>query len=266
MASIKRHWTIEDEVYSSFVDLLSNANKKDSDEYRSALAKTTPQQRQKLDGLTIEMVHGECVLRKLKKATEKEPVPQPGRIIIKRGTLVSLISRIHRPDACLSVTATREAMERSYFGAPDIVVEEFAKNCPLCAKSRPLKPINVPKPRVIKSSTYLERFQVDLVDMHSVHPEGPYRYILNVKDHFSTRIFCEPLFTKTMSEVSWMLLKILCREGFPSTLQSDNGSEFKNSVLKKLFSATGMTEAHSRPYSPWVQIISYQIVPFTVIS
>ena len=50
-----------------------------------------------------------------------------------------------------------------------------------------------------------------------------------------------------------MLLKILCREGFPSTLQSDNGSEFKNSVLKKLFSATGMTEAHSRPYSPWVQ-------------
>lgn len=81
-------------------------------------------------------------------------------------------------------------------------------------------------------------FQIDIADLfrYSKQNRG-YKYILVVIDCFSKYVWTYPLKTKTASEVSKAMEKILQKDGrVPRNLQSDNGKEFYNREFKKLMS------------------------------
>lgn len=65
-------------------------------------------------------------------------------------------------------------------------------------------------------------------------PDNDYRFIMNYQDHLTKFTILRPLKTKTAEEVAYQLMDIFCLFGAPCILQSDNGREFTNKVIKNL--------------------------------
>ena len=91
-----------------------------------------------------------------------------------------------------------------------------------------------PRSRVVVTDKNVQ-WQADLVDLqnYSRFNKGQ-KYLLTVIDVFSKYAWVIPLKTKSGIEVTEAFQSIFEKD-FPSNIQTDNGKEFKNSELQKLF-------------------------------
>ena len=83
----------------------------------------------------------------------------------------------------------------------------------------------------------MTRVQMDLIDMRSRPDqiEGKiFKWILQLKDHFTKFCWAQPLQTKEASEVHFVVRNIFFNFGPPRILQSDNGREFVNDLMNSL--------------------------------
>jgi transposase InsO family protein len=88
----------------------------------------------------------------------------------------------------------------------------------------PLKAINAKLP--------FDHIAIDLKQLPT--SKNGYNYILVVVDVCTRFVFLRELRNKEANNIAKALLKIFCDVGFPKILQSDNGSEFVNSLLKEI--------------------------------
>jgi transposase InsO family protein len=120
-----------------------------------------------------------------------------------------------------------------------------------CCTRRPFPPKVAAKP--IKSSGFLHRIQIDLIS-YTHAPDGEYRYVLHMRDHFTRFSWTRPLFTKRAAEVATALFDIFCMFGPPCILQSDNGKEFTASLVKEVINLwPDITIINGRPRHPQSQ-------------
>ncbi|XP_072384043.1 KRAB-A domain-containing protein 2-like [Diabrotica undecimpunctata] len=120
------------------------------------------------------------------------------------------------------------------YAIPRPAVEIFVRLCTTCDEKKHLtKKGVVVKP--IVSTSWNSRGQVDLIDFQS-SPDGEYKWLLNYQDHFTKFIHLRPLKSKCATEVAQELLKLFLEFGAPCILQSDNGREFVNSIIRELVS------------------------------
>ena len=144
-----------------------------------------------------------------------------------------------------------------YFGIPRSVIVAFHKFCPICN----LKQIQVSQPRIkpIRSDDFLERFQIDLVDMRHnpcIKNGRTYRWIAHVIDHFTHFHIIWALENKCAEEVvAGLESRVFAYFGLPQILQSDNGKEFKNSLMLNLIDSWdgNCKMVHGRPRHPQSQ-------------
>ena len=95
------------------------------------------------------------------------------------------------------------------------------------------------------------RVQVDLIDFRS-RPDGEYKWIMHVRDHFSKFSWAYPL--KCASEVAEHLADQFCTYGPARILQSDNGCEFTAQVISDLKTIwPELVIIHGRPRYPQSQ-------------
>ncbi len=66
------------------------------------------------------------------------------------------------------------------------------------------------------------------------HEIEGYRWIMHLQDHLTKLSWLIPLKTKSAAEVALEIYKIFCIQGAPAILQTDNGKEFNNSVIREL--------------------------------
>jgi hypothetical protein len=92
---------------------------------------------------------------------------------------------------------------------------------------------------------------------------GGYNYILVALDIFSRFVILSPMISKSADDVAQSLLTTFSRFGFPSTLISDNGSEFKNSTVKGISELSKFTQKFSLPYNPRVNGSAENVVKMT---
>lgn len=87
----------------------------------------------------------------------------------------------------------------------------------------------------------------------SVHlppsPDG-YTALLVIIDVFTGFVLLRPLKTNSAEIVARKLWKIFCVFGLPKILQSDNGPEFVNEVLRALVQINGIDHRLISPYNP----------------
>lgn len=57
-------------------------------------------------------------------------------------------------------------------------------------------------------------------------PPMPFRYVLQLRDHFSKYVLLEPLPDKKSATVSAILWRMVAYLGVPKIIHSDNGGEF----------------------------------------
>lgn len=112
------------------------------------------------------------------------------------------------------------------------IIDTYLSLCEQCQLKKKVKRKGlVVKP--ILTNEMNSRCQVDLIDMQS-EADGDFRFILNYQDHLTKFTVLRALKTKTAEEVAHHLLDVFCLFGAPMILQSDNGREFANHIIKNL--------------------------------
>ena len=102
------------------------------------------------------------------------------------------------------------------------------------------------------------------VDTAGPLPETPRGniYLLVLVCLFTRFCFLRALPNKEAATIAAVLFTIFCEIGFPTILQSDNGTEYVNDILKALFGLINAAHRLITPYNPrangvaerWVQL------------
>jgi transposase InsO family protein len=100
----------------------------------------------------------------------------------------------------------------------------------------------------IISNCCMQRVQIDLMDFRA-DADGQYKWILQIKDHFSRYIWLFALREKDSKEVAHCLEWWISAFGEPRIIQSDNGSEFKRYIYR-LLEKHRIHLINSSPYHP----------------
>ena len=114
----------------------------------------------------------------------------------------------------------------------------------------------------MEASQPMQTVSIDTLGPLTTSSNG-HNYILVMVDMFTRFVSLAPLISKSAEDVAQALLTTFSRLGFPSTLISDNGSEFKNSTLKAITYLTDFTQKFSLPYNPRVNGSAENIVKMT---
>ena len=92
---------------------------------------------------------------------------------------------------------------------------------------------------------------IDLIDLHSLEKTNrSARYVMNIVDVWSRYCWLVPLKEKNAELVLEALTKIVDEFGPVGSILSDNGTEFKNSLMKDFYKTRKIKELHTMSYSP----------------
>lgn len=102
-----------------------------------------------------------------------------------------------------------------------------------------------PRTRIVITEPW-ETISSDLIDLQKFKNYNKnYAYILTVIDNFTKYAYAFPLKTKTGREVA-QNLKIVLEKGHPiKKIHTDEGKEYKNSVVQKLLKQHGVEWYHT---------------------
>lgn len=95
-------------------------------------------------------------------------------------------------------------------------------------------------------------FDVVFMDLKQIRFECSYKYILNIKDHLSKKLYSYPLKDKSAPNVA-DALKIFFQESGARFIWCDNGTEFINDVVKELLRINTCIMKNGKPYTPQTQ-------------
>ncbi|CDH59310.1 hypothetical protein RO3G_15169 [Lichtheimia corymbifera JMRC:FSU:9682] len=136
---------------------------------------------------------------------------------------------------------------------------EMVKKCPDCQKYNitrkgyhPLRPIYAYIPG--------DHWAIDLASFNKTSTKGN-NFLLVMVDVCTRFCILRALPNKHSDTIVEALVQVFCDFGIPRVLQSDNGREFKNTIMKKLVESLGVHHRFTTPYHPrangiaerWVQ-------------
>ena len=80
-----------------------------------------------------------------------------------------------------------------------------------------------------------------------------HQWVLHVTDHHTKYSWLFALHNKTAEEVLAKLKELFWLFGFPKTLHTDNGKEFKNKLMQEFCQEHGIQKVHGAPRKPQTQ-------------
>ncbi len=113
---------------------------------------------------------------------------------------------------------------------------------------------NRPPIKPLKSAKFMERAQLDLIDMTN-QPYRGFNYIAHFIDYFLKFNILWALVTKSAEEVAnGLKMYGFPYVGLPLNLKMNNGLEFKNRTVRELVNywPRGCKIIHSRPHHPQI--------------
>ena len=139
------------------------------------------------------------------------------------------------------VASTYLKVSEIYCNITESHVRQCVKLCHICNLSNDSKRKKHKGPGVsIKSKSFRERIQVDLIDYQTDPRENhngvKMRWLMTVKDHFTKFMWLRPLQRKQGILVASELRILFHEIGFPLIFHSDNGREFINEEVYSLLS------------------------------
>lgn len=163
----------------------------------------------------------------------------------------------------LQDTLLKRAHSRGHFGAQAMFKALFHNGHTWINMKRDCQ-------NIVNKCTQCQRFNIAKHGFHplaSIHAELPMdhiaidikefcrstrgnHYLLVVVDVCTRFVFLRAIPDKSMQTVTTSLFKIFCDVGFPKILQSDNGSEFNNQLIKSLASTAKIDQRFITAYNP----------------
>jgi transposase InsO family protein len=143
--------------------------------------------------------------------------------------------------------ATRIIRSGKYWPTLHADIREAIDTCSACsaveARSsgfHPARTINAPLPG--------DHYQIDLATLPK--SEDGFRYLFVLVDVFTGFLMLKPLTDKRAPTIARALWEVCSVIGFPRVLQSDNGKEFVNGIVRALVSLYGIQHRTIAAYNP----------------
>ena len=124
--------------------------------------------------------------------------------------------------------------------------------CKACLYNRFKRLENAPAPLKSYPDVHMpfERVYMDLIGPIGNSEKG-YKYCLVLIDVLTRYLIAEPIKTKTAIEVAKVYFEsVVCKQGVPKTLVTDQGKEFVNEILKEVAKLFQMKHTITTPYHP----------------
>ena len=128
-------------------------------------------------------------------------------------------------------------------------VRTHIQACDTCQRTTKVNPKRAPMVQREVVTVPFERVSIDLVGPLP-KSKGGFRYLFTYIDNSSRWPEVEPLRTMTAKSVVKAFEKICCRNGFPRTVISDNGTQFGSTEFKKFCKSHNIQMVKCSPYRP----------------
>lgn len=173
------------------------------------------------------------------------------RLVVHAEQVFDIIKDVHIQLGHIGYRKTFSALQERYYVITKNEVLEMLKHCQICW----LKGGQPKIPPVVGRHVW-ERVQIDLIDMRS-EPDGEFRWILHVIDHFSKFTSLYALRNKQAVEVAAKLAEWIAHGEPPTYLCCDNGEGFKG-VLLVLLKKYGIHVKNGCPRTPQTRGLAAQ--------
>ena len=127
-------------------------------------------------------------------------------------------------------------------------VEKVTSTCEPCMRYNIARHGFYPQ-RSIEAEGPMDHLAIDLGQPGATTVEGN-NYILLIVDIATRFVWLRAITSKLPREVAWTLLEIFTEFGFPKILQSDNGTEFINSIITEMKALFQIKGRQTTPYHP----------------
>ena len=152
----------------------------------------------------------------------------------------------------LAVARTKQRLE-AHFYCPSLTqdVKDYFRTCDICQcvgkGDQPTPAPLFPLPVMEKA---FQQVAIDIVGPLSVCWATGYCFILTMIDHCTHFPFAVPLPRHEAAFVARALVDIFSHFGFATEIMSDNGSEFRSTLMKTFVDEFSITQIQTRPYHP----------------
>jgi hypothetical protein len=132
------------------------------------------------------LIHNLAILKEddkefvIPKKEENEPNP---RIFLYKEEMFDKLYDEHCPQGHRGRDLMNKHCATRYANVTIEIINLILKFCMECTKKNRKNTISSVVVKPIRSSDFLNRVQIDPIDCQS-YPDGPYKFILNVQDHF----------------------------------------------------------------------------------
>lgn len=166
--------------------------------------------------------------------------------------LMDHIIETEHASAHIGMNKMVDLINQKYYGIPKSRICDYVRSCEACTRYNSLKTI---QPVYINDITKkYDRYMIDCVDLRRYTDQNDgYCWILNVIDTYTKYLWSFKLKNKTAESIKVSLLFIFNNFGVPISIQSDNGKEFKNTLLKETLKNLNILIVHGRPRNPKAQ-------------
>lgn len=188
--------------------------------------------------------------------TDGKIVNNEGKYVTPKSKLYEVLSSAHVATCHRGRDKLDTYLKKSYMGISQQVITVFTSLCKLHHQQKSItsyckKPITKP----IQANGFLCHVEIDLMDFRKIpcNCSKKHCWILHVEDHFSKYSWLIPLKSKETSEVAQNLEPLFWMFGFPETLHSDNGKEFKSRTMAEFCKKHNIKQVHGAPRNPSTQ-------------
>ena len=186
----------------------------------------------------------------------EEIVTTNNKVVVPKSKLHKVLCECHSSTAHRGRDQTNTYVKGIYSEIPQQVVSLFTRLCKLHAQQKSItdhkkRPITNP----ISAETFMSHIEIDLIDFRNVKCSctNSHQWVLHVTDHHTKYSWLYALHNKTADEVLAKLEELFWLFGFPQTLHSDNGKEFKNKLMHEFCQNHGIKQAHGAARKPQTQ-------------
>lgn len=197
----------------------------------------------------------DVVIKPKKRSLTLLPNDIPYTIVAKISQLQKIIQQYHMITSHSGVTITFNRIKEKYSFIPRVVISAFIKRCKECIELKDKRKRSSHSLTPIISHGTFDHIVIDLID-YSYHPAGPdntHNYVIHAVDHFSTFHFTDSITHKTAHNILRFLQRLFTTTGYPCVLHSDNGSEFKNSIVDSYLKSHQIQHRRGKPRRPTTQ-------------
>jgi hypothetical protein len=213
------------------------------------------QHNQKHDALAHYLIKEDGHLYRQLTVAEKERGRVDARRVVCDSEIFDTIREWHLQLGHAGVNKVSKAVIERFYGIRKDDVEWVLKHCQTCLlerQNRSQTPARASREPVVSGRT-LERVEIDLIDFRH-EPDGEYKWILQIKDHFSKFTSFFPLKNQwpDPEEVAVAIAQWIGMFGHPELLLCDKNQEFKDVLLVAL-KEHGIKVVNGRPTTAHVQ-------------